>query len=195
MVVFPSQPAGILFYTVYILWLLSEIFGAGFFPGKRFSGSLKRSEDRGSGYLVFAAVFLSIAMAFTFNSFKIGLGPLWLFYPGIFLMLVGILVRQRAILLLGRFYSMRVMVQEGQTIIEKGPYRFIRHPAYSGALLVLSGLGLALHSWAAVLVLLIFFSLAYGYRISVEEKALILAIGEPYAEYMKKTKRLIPFIF
>jgi protein-S-isoprenylcysteine O-methyltransferase Ste14 len=94
--------------------------------------------------------------------------------------------------MLGRFFSGTVGTQEGQFVVENGPYKYVRHPSYTGALLILIGLGLAVQSWGAVLVLILLFSLAYGYRIHREEKALISELGEEYIEYKKRTKRLIP---
>jgi hypothetical protein len=48
-----------------------------------------------------------------------------------------------------------VSVQEGQTIIRKGPYRSVRHPSYTGAIMIFTGTGLAILSWGVVLVLLL----------------------------------------
>jgi protein-S-isoprenylcysteine O-methyltransferase Ste14 len=70
----------------------------------------------------------------------------------------------------------------------KGPYGFIRHPSYTGALVIFIGLGLAIQSWGAVLSLILLFSLAYGYRMHIEEKALISELGEEYIEYKKGLK-------
>ena len=53
---------------------------------------------------------------------------------------------------------------------------------------------MAVQSWGALLVLLVVFSLSYGYRMRVEEKALLSALGQAYASYMKRTKRLIPYL-
>src|SRR5580704_14582736 len=78
---------------------------------------------------------------------------------------------------------------------KQDPYRYIRHPSYSGGLITLAGLGLALGNWAGLLTLLACTGAGYGYRIFVEEAALVAALGEPYREYMRRTRRLIPFVF
>jgi protein-S-isoprenylcysteine O-methyltransferase Ste14 len=152
-------------------------------------------KDRGSGWIVITGVITSIFVAFVFSQDKIAMLPEWTFYPGIALMIGGIFLRQWSITILGRFFSMMVSVQEGQSIIREGPYRFIRHPSYTGALLTLTGIGLAIQSWGALLVLILIFCIVYGYRIHIEEKALIMHIGEEYIAYIKTTKMLIPFIF
>jgi protein-S-isoprenylcysteine O-methyltransferase len=150
--------------------------------------------DRGSGPLIIFTVFVSIILAFSFGYTGIGELPDWAFYLGIFLMFLGILVRQWAIAVLGRFFSLTVRVAEDHRVVEKGPYRVVRHPSYTGVLITFIGLGLAVQSWGALLVLLGVFSLSFGYRMRVEENALLSELGEDYASYMKRTKRLIPYL-
>ncbi len=111
------------------------------------------------------------------------------------MVLAGIAVRQWAIAVLGRFFSLAVRVQADHQVVDKGPYRLVRHPSYTGAILSLLGLALSLETWGATLLLAVVFGVAYGYRIHVEEKALITELGTDYVAYMKKTKRLIPFLF
>jgi len=109
-------------------------------------------------------------------------------------MFLGVLVRQYAIAILGRFFSLTVQISEDHKVVEKGPYRLIRHPSYTGILITFIGLGLAVQSWGAVLVLLLFFGISFGYRMRVEERTLLSGLGRDYASYMKRTKRLIPFL-
>ncbi len=107
---------------------------------------------------------------------------------------MGVLVRQYAIAVIGRFFSLTVQIAEDHMVVEKGPYRLIRHPSYTGILITFIGLGLAVQSWGAVLVLLLFFGISFGYRMRVEERTLLSGLGRDYASYMKRTKRLIPFL-
>ncbi len=79
-------------------------------------------------------------------------------------------------------------------MVDRGPYRLVRHPAYTGSLLTMVGLGFVLQSWGAVLVLIAFFGVAFGYRIHVEEAVLTSKLGDEYVAYAKKTKRLIPYV-
>ena len=109
-------------------------------------------------------------------------------------MLAGLVFRFYSMSLLGRFFTYQVAVHPGQTVVEVGPYRYIRHSSYTGALITLVGLGLALGNWAGLLALLISMVPAYAYRISVEEAALLAALGEPYKQYFRRTRRLIPFL-
>ena len=68
-------------------------------------------------------------------------------------------------------------------------------PSYKGAIMIVTGIGLAILSWGAVLVLLLVSFAVYGYRIRIEEKALVAKFGDEYRAYMKETKMLVPFIF
>jgi len=135
-----------------------------------------------------------MVIAFYFGYGSIGALPDWIFSIGIFLMFLGFLVRQYAIAILGRFFSLTVQIAEDHMVVEKGPYRLIRHPSYTGILIMFIGLGLAVQSWGAVLVLLLFFGISFGYRMRVEERTLLSGLGRDYASYMKRTKRLIPFL-
>jgi len=144
--------------------------------------------------LIIFTVFVSIILAFSFGYSGIGVLPDWAFYLGIFLMFLGVLVRQWAIAVLGRFFSLTVRVAEDHRVVVKGPYRLVRHPSYTGVLITFIGLALAVQSWGALLVLLGVFSLSFGYRMRVEEKALLSELGEDYANYMKRTKRIIPYL-
>ena len=101
------------------------------------------------------------------------------------MMVTGIVLRQWAILVLGRFFSTTVRVISGHRIVTNGPYRVIRHPSYTGSLLTLIGLGLASRTWAGTLVIVALFGLAYNYRIGVEESALKAELGQEYIEYAK----------
>jgi len=191
---FANGPTSLVFYATYTLWFFSEAFGAWLVPGLRRRGATRVRQDRGSGVLIFLSIFVSIFVAFSFGySGLAGLSD-WTFYPGIFLILLGVLVRQWAIAVLGRFFSLTVRVAEGHRVVDKGPYRLVRHPSYTGVLIMFIGLGLAVQSWGALLVLLILFGLAYGYRIRVEERTLALELGQDYVSYAKRTKRLIPFL-
>jgi len=80
-------------------------------------------------------------------------------------------------------------------VIEAGPYRFIRHPSYTGFLITLLGFGLSLtNNWLSLLVIMGCALIGFIYRIYVEERVLQAHLGQPYQEYMQRTKRLIPFL-
>ena len=191
---FASGLGLVIFDATYSIWIISELFGAVLIPKLRQRGATRVKRDRGSGALVILTVLLSISVALTFGYNGIGMLPDWAYYLGISLMLLGIVLRQWAIAVLGRFFTLTVKVAEDHKVIDKGPYKVIRHPSYTGILVTFIGLGLAVQSAGALVVLLALYGISFGYRISVEEKTLLSELGKDYGDYMKRTKRIIPFL-
>jgi protein-S-isoprenylcysteine O-methyltransferase Ste14 len=111
------------------------------------------------------------------------------------LMLLGVALRWYAIRTLGGYFTRDVAVAPGQEIVQGGPYRFVRHPSYSGTLLTCFGVGLAMTNWGSLVILLTCVLIGHLYRVGVEEDALIRSIGQPYVEYMQRTKRFIPLLY
>ena len=103
-------------------------------------------------------------------------------------------MRLYAIGVLGASFTTAVAVAPEQTVIETGPYRLIRHPSYTGFLITLLGLGLSSTNWLSLLVLMGCALIGLSYRIHVEEHVLQEQLGQRYQEYMRRTKRLIPFV-
>ena len=191
---FITNNEAIIFQIVLTLWLLSEIVGTMIIPRIRRGGNVIKRRDRFSGLYILFTVFLAVIISFYFAGASMAMLPGWVFSLGIFLIILGIIIRQWSMIILGKYFSAVIGTHEGQKVIEKGPYKYIRHPSYTGALIIFIGLGLSLQSGAAVLTLILLFIIAYGYRISVEEKTLITELGEPYIEYKNRTKKLIPYI-
>jgi protein-S-isoprenylcysteine O-methyltransferase Ste14 len=111
---------------------------------------------------------------------------------GVVLMWLGIALRQWAVLTLGNFFTVVVQVTSDQHVVDRGPYRWVRHPSYTGLLLTLVGLGAALGNWLALLALAVFPTAGLVIRIRVEETALLCALGEPYRSFAEHRRRLVP---
>ena len=190
---FASQADRTVFFVIYSIWILTFIIERVVISSSGQSAT-KIKSDKGSYLLIFASIFLSITIAFTFAYAGIMILPLWVFYVGIGMMVIGLLVREWAVVTLRKFFSFTVRVREDHSIVQTGPYRLVRHPAYSGTMLIVIGVACALRSLAGIVILIIFFTLAFTYRITVEEKLLTQQLGQSYMEYMKRTKRLIPYI-
>jgi protein-S-isoprenylcysteine O-methyltransferase len=114
---------------------------------------------------------------------------------GVVLFVAGLILRWWAIITLGRFFTVDVTIEKDHELVERGPFRMVRHPSYTGVLLAFVGFGLSLRNWAALLVILLPIGAAFIHRMNVEEDALSRALGQRYADYMKRTKRLVPFVY
>jgi protein-S-isoprenylcysteine O-methyltransferase Ste14 len=114
---------------------------------------------------------------------------------GVVLFTAGLIIRWWAIVTLGRFFTVDVTIEKDHELVERGPFRLVRHPSYTGVLLAFVGWALTLRNWGAILVVLVPIFVAFVRRMNVEEEALARALGERYREYMKRTKRLVPFIY
>jgi protein-S-isoprenylcysteine O-methyltransferase Ste14 len=155
--------------------------------------------DRGSMTVVIVTANLSIVLGFLvasiFPSMAFGRGWRVVFFVGLAVLVGGMAFRWYAIRMLGRFFTFDVAISAGQTVIESGPYRWVRHPSYLGSLVGYVGVGMTLGNWAALMVPVLCMAAAYSYRIPVEERALIAGLGTAYEEYRTRTWRLIPFIY
>ncbi len=114
---------------------------------------------------------------------------------GLALFAAGAALRSVAIVQLGRFHMPTVAVASSHTLMDTGLYRHVRHPSYLGGMLALAGFSLALGSWVSPLVMLAFNVPAYLYRIRTEEQALLEGLGQAYADYCRRTRRLVPGLY
>jgi protein-S-isoprenylcysteine O-methyltransferase Ste14 len=117
----------------------------------------------------------------------------WLSFrlPGLALALCGALLLVWAVVVLGRFFIHDAAILSDHALIERGPYRFIRHPVYTGYLALLLGSGVAsLNLW----VLLIWPVSLLGILVqsSSEERVLGERFGQDHQRYVRRTGRLFP---
>jgi Putative protein-S-isoprenylcysteine methyltransferase len=192
--VFASNTAAITFAAAFIAFFVCEEIGGVIIPHIRRGGARVKRKNVGSNTLTLTSWIATMSIPIVLSKLEIGLLPEWVFYLGIAAMAAGIVFRQWAIAVLGRFFSGVIGVQDQQKVVKSGPYRWIRHPSYTGVLIFIVGMGLALQSWAAVLANIAVFAIAYGSRIYIEEKVLVRELGEDYVEYRKHTKRVIPYL-
>jgi len=123
-------------------------------------------------------------------------GPAW--WPlalGLVLIWAGLALRWWAVLALGRFFQITVVVQPGHRVVETGPYRVVRHPSYSGLMLEFVGVGFTLGNWLSVAACLVLPLLGLLVRIRAEEEVLSRRLGEPYRAYAARTPRLVPHVW
>jgi protein-S-isoprenylcysteine O-methyltransferase Ste14 len=134
-----------------------------------------------------------VAGLVTATAIDVGRWPLVI--AGAALMWVGVIVRQWAVWTLGRFFTVDVRVASDQTVVDRGPFAWVRHPSYTGLLLTLVGFALALGNWLGLVAAIVLSLSGIVVRIRVEERALLDGLGEPYLRYAADRKRLIPHVW
>jgi protein-S-isoprenylcysteine O-methyltransferase len=162
--------------------------------------SLRRGPfDRGSTWLLggaFLAAMVALLLAPVLNAFRIGvMGPAAVGWVGVGLMLGGMALRFWATRVLGRFYTRTLHIAGDQPVIDSGPYKVLRHPGYSGVLVMWAGAGLAALNWLVAAAVFVGMGAVYGYRIRCEEEMLRSALEQPYETYRARTWKLVPFIY
>ena len=185
---------GILFWIAFFVWVGSEI-GITIQSKRLRKNVLATKLDKGSSWIIIIGVYVGVRIAFELHFQKWGRVSQPIADIGAVLMLMGVVLRLWSIQVLGRNFSTVVSVDSNQKIIKNGPYKLIRHPAYTGALITLVFIGLALNSWVASCILLFMLLPIYGYRIHVEEKALISHFHSAYEDYRQNTWRIIPYVW
>ena len=179
----------------YVIWLVPELIHT-------FSHRVKASsrvDDPYSGIVLRLSLGTAVLSANWLARVEtwgtIAWHPILIFSLGITLMVIGVAFRWYSIHLLGKYFSVQLAVQPGQTVMKDGPYRWIRHPSYTGSLITMLGLGMAFTNWLCLVSVPLIVFIGFNYRANVEERMLTNALGDSYREYMKGTKRFIPFIY
>ena len=192
MSIFLSVPGQIIFYAVsYLLFLIQPITKELIRLGRKPPIKAKFN----SATTAFLMLWVNPLVAAWFGYAGIGLLSDWTYYLGLSLLVLGNATYFWGHQSLGHYFSGRVLVYQGHQLVERGPYKLVRHPMYTSVLLVSYGMGLMAQSLAALAYVAIASAIVVGYRISVEEKALISELGEQYILYSRRAKRLVPFIF
>ena len=159
-------------------------------------GDVGGDADRRAKRLVIAAVWFGLVLAFVLvknvPALRVGADTWATLLLGVAIACLGTLARAWSILTLGTFFRRDVMVQTGQAVIRKGPYRLLRHPSYTGTLVNTFGLALAFGSWVGAVLAVTIATLGHLPRIRVEEAELRDGLGEAYAGYASTTARLVP---
>ncbi len=117
------------------------------------------------------------------------------YYAGIIFICVGLGTRWIAISQLKKYFTANVTLREDHQLVQKGLYKYVRHPAYTGFLLSFLGLAIAFNNWVSFLIILVPILSAVLYRISIEEAELQKFFGNKYKMYSQQTKKLIPWIY
>ena len=162
-------------------------------------------QDRSTLGIIWVVIAISIAAGiFVAGSASLRAGVIglfdfpesnWILAIAVGLFAAGLAVRWWAIVTLGRFFTVDVVIEKDHEVVQRGPFRFVRHPSYAGVLLAFLGWAMTLWNWVAMAVVLVPIFVAFLRRMKVEEDALSRALGERYVDYMRRTKRLIPGVY
>ena len=191
-----TWPYAIVFWAIYV-WAFVPEFAI--VSRARRTVAENKSKDAGSLQLILratsAALLLSFPLAFI-RSTSFSTASLFpMFVTGTALLVAGSLLRRHCWNKLGEHFTGDVQARADQPVITSGAYRWVRHPSYSGAMLMFTGIGVALANCASLAILVLTSIIAYSYRVKVEEAALLQTVGEPYVLYMKTRKRFVPFVY
>ncbi len=183
------------FWVAYWAWILFETWV--FARDRRSARGLK--SDRGSRAAILGSVAAGVALAFTAPYFapgaRIGAASAAVFGGAMVLMWAGLAFRLWAILTLGRFFRTAVLVQDEHRLVTAGPYRLLRHPSYSGSLLTVTGIGLAMGNWVSLAAAPLCLGAAYAWRIHTEEQALRARFGAAFEAQRRRTWALVPYVW
>lgn|SRR3989344_6403796 len=186
---FPNYFAGFVFTILFFVILIVEL---SIFSKRRLASGF--GHDKRSLLLILIGAGLSVFSIFFFSYSGTGKINTNFGYWGIFIMVSGFILRQWSIQILGNLFTPVISIQEGHRLIIKGPYKYVRHPSYSGLLVELLGASLAVSNWISFVLVFCFVLPPLIYRIKIEEKELIKKFGQDYIAYKERTKMLIPWV-
>ena len=164
---------------------------------KRSQGTARPAGDR-TLRLLWATILVSVAVAVMSATLlpQASSRVLAFLYPlGLALFVAGLVLRWWAIVHLGRFFTVDVAIAADHRVVDTGPYRFVRHPSYTGVIVAFVGYGICLGNRVSLFALAVPITFAFLQRIKVEEAALLAALGDAYRNYAQRTRALLPFVY
>jgi protein-S-isoprenylcysteine O-methyltransferase Ste14 len=189
--VFRHGPAGAAFIIALAAWLLFEFAMR---VRQRLRAAGPPSADR--SFFVLAPCLVAAAIAAQVLGRRGGLlwpgGLAWPVAAGLALIAAGIGLRAWSIATLGRYFQYRIQVQSGHQVVTGGPYRYVRHPSYTGIALVLAGIALACDDVWSLVAAAVLGGVGLWVRIRAEERQLTRALGADYERFAAGRKRLVP---
>lgn len=190
-----TWPYAVLFWVVYF-WVFAPEFRI--VQKAQASAAATDSKDSGSMRVILLGLWLALFASFLLCWIPATRFPLrWTkpaFWIGTTLLILGSLLRRHCWRVLGQYFTGDVQARADQPVIDRGAYRLVRHPSYTAGIVIFTAIGIALASWASLALLFVASVVVYSYRVSVEERALVAAIGDPYVTFMRTRKRFVPYV-
>lgn len=181
-------------WLMVIISVIASVFQPDYSPFK----FAKDDNDKGTALQIIWCVYLSqviILSEFVFSSYSPEPGWSAASMAGAVGAVVGLVIRSWAYFELGNYFTWHITVVDKQPVIDTGPYRWLAHPGYTGALLTYTATGVMLESWGAALCSMLFLFVVFRRRVRFEEKLLLDDIGEEYRLFLKQRYKLVPFIY
>jgi protein-S-isoprenylcysteine O-methyltransferase len=179
------------FWLSYLAWIAIELA----IWSRDIAGVKGKRNDRFSMLAIGVSIGAGISLAFNAP----GIVQAWIPAPpqalvglGIALIWTGIALRIWAVRTLGRFFRVTVTVQDDHRLVESGPYARLRNPSYTGAMITLAGIGIAMGHWLSLAAMTGFPLLGFAWRIRAEEASLAGRFGADYEAYRRRRWALIP---
>ncbi|MHA2225909.1 MAG: methyltransferase family protein [Candidatus Hodarchaeales archaeon] len=156
------------------------------------------------GDVVIIVIFLIYPLLLVLSFYEretliMDLFPIWnhelVKYASIGLLIIGTIITFLSRLQLGKFGTTYIIVEEDHQLVTSGVYSYIRNPIYLGSITLFTSLGIAVGSLIVTSLTFLSWMTLMQDRINQEEQLLEEKFGEKYAEYKKRTKRLIPFLY
>ena len=94
---------------------------------------------------------------------------------------------------LGRNWSGTITLKEGHELIERGPYRLVRHPIYTGLLAMFLATAIAFGYLGGIVAVILAFA-SFWIKLSEEERLMLQQFPDQYRSYQQRVKRIIPFV-
>lgn len=164
----------------------------------RSGSSTDKGRDKGTLSLIWVTIGVAntagIAASFILHQFQIS-ESIIIPFSGLLVIVIGMILRFYSIYSLGHFFTVDVAILKDHKLKTGGIYRYLRHPSYSGMLLSFVGFGLSLNNWISLVVINVAVTIATLSRVKTEEKALAEQFGEEYASYVKRSYRMIPWVY
>ncbi|MBO9872844.1 MULTISPECIES: methyltransferase family protein [Xanthomonas] len=184
----------LLFWIACAAWWAVEVF-----IGRRRRSQDDPARDGGTLRMLWTVLYAAIFVAVMLSVLGVGRWPFgWrlpLLWIGTAMVVGGLAFRLWAIAVLGRQFTVDVGIQPGHALITAGPYRWLRHPSYTGALLAFYGLALGMGNVLSLLAIVLPVTWAFLRRIRVEEAMLTQAFPEDYPDYAAHSWRLLPWVW
>ncbi len=158
----------------------------------------RRPQDAGTLYALMTSQAAALLLAFSVAFLPVPALRLphseALFATGIVVAIAGSLARRHCFRMLGRYFKVAIAVDPDQALVERGLYRWVRHPSYTAGMALFLGVGCCLANIASMAFVTVIPMLAFARRVQVEERVLVETLGDPYLEYMRRTWRYIPYL-